>query len=297
MAVVPRQLMPSEMPEAPPRVGGSEPVAVIERRTGWSLMDWRSLWQYRHLAWVLALRDIKVRYKQTVVGALWAVLQPFVTMVVFTVFFTWLGRVPVVEGVPYAVATYCGLLPWLLFANSVAWSTESLVVNQRLVTKVYFPRLLLPVTSIVSALIDFCIAFVILIAMMAWYGIAPTRAVAMLPLFVALAVVNAVGFGCWLSALNAQYRDIRFAVPFALQIGMFVSPVVYQMQAVVPERWQALYCLNPMAGILEGFRWALLGQAPPPPAPVLLSLGLAVLIGLSGIVYFRHVERTIADRV
>lgn len=270
---------------------------LIRRRPGWQLFDWRELWHFRDLLWILALRDIKVRYKQTIVGAAWAVLQPISTMLVFSLLFHLMKAQPISDGVPYAVSLYCALLPWQLLANSLAAASESLVVNQNLITKVYFPRVLVPLAPILAALLDFAIAFIFLLVLMLWFGITPTWAVLAVPLLVAYAVLVALAAGLWCSALNALYRDVRYVVPFLLQLGMFVSPVVYQTQAVVSERWQPLYGLNPMVGVLEGFRWALLGQTPPDPRTMLASAVGVVLLLLGGIFYFRRVERTVADLV
>ena len=273
------------------------PTLVIKPRPGWHLIDLPELWRYRQLLWILALRDVKVRYKQTFVGVAWAVLQPFMTMVVFTLLFKLMGRVPVAEGVPYAVSTYCALLPWQLFATSLTQSSESLVTNQNLITKVYFPRGIVPIAPIIAGLIDFAIAFGILIAMMVFYGITPSWAVVLLPVFVLMAVITSLSVGLWLSALNALYRDIRYAVPFLVQIGMFISPVVYETAEVIPPAWRAVYSLNPMVGVVEGFRWALLGHAHPPIIPMLVSTAAVIVICFTGTLYFRRVERTIADKV
>ena len=273
------------------------PVTVIQPRLGWQLLDFADLWQYRELMWILALRDLKVRYKQTVIGAVWAVLQPFTKMVVFTLLFKLLGRTPPTEGVPYAVSTYCALLPWQLFANSLRQSSESLVANQRLITKVYFPRIIVPIAPILSGLVDFIIAFGILIALMAWYGIAPNWPIVLLPVFVMLAVLASLSLSTWLSALNALYRDVRYTVPYLIETGMMISPVVYEMRGMIPAQWQALYSLNPMVGVIEGFRWALLGNAAPPLIPMALSLGATFVLLVTGLLYFRRVERNIADRV
>lgn len=276
----------------------TDSVIVVQPRRGWNLVDLADLWRYRELLWILALRDIKVRYKQTVVGAAWAIIQPLTTMLIFTVLFKQLGRIPAESGpVPYAVTTYCGLLPWLLFSNSVSQSSESLVTNRNLITKVYFPRVIIPIAPIVSALIDFGIAFVVLLGLMAWYGITPGWAVFMLPLYLLLAITTAFAMGLWLSALNAVYRDLRYAVPFLLQVGFFVSPVVFETSALVPDEWRLLYSINPMVGVLDGFRWALLGKAPTAIEPLLISMTAVAVLLLTGLVYFRRMERLFADRI
>lgn len=257
----------------------------------------RELVAYRDLLWVLAARDLKVRYKQTAIGAAWAVLQPFLTMVVFTVFFGLLGRYPSTGDIPYAVTLYCALLPWQLFANAVTHAGESMVENRALVTKVYFSRLAIPVAPTIAALVDFAIAFVILIGLMAWYGLAPGWPVLLLPLWVAFAVMAALSIGLWMCALNALYRDVRYVLPFAVQLGFFVSPVVFETTAIIPEQWQAVYAVNPMVGVIEGFRWALLGAAPPPAWSVVVSVVSTGVLLLGGVCYFNRVERSLVDYV
>ena len=283
---------------------------VIRPRRGWEFVDLRECWQYRELLWILALRDIKVRYKQTAVGVAWAVLQPLMMMVVFTGLFTLLGRFPAGGDVPYAITLYCAMLPWQLFASSLAHSGESLVGNRHLITRVYFPRVIVPVAPVVSGLVDFGIAFLLLLAMMGGYGaaghaIAPTYAVAALPLFLLLAVAASLALGLWLSALNALYRDFRYVLPFLIQIGLIASPVLYDLEflsARVLERgwspvWISLYALNPMVGVLEGFRWALLGGPPPPAIPMIVSSLAVVFLMIGGLAWFRRMERHFADRV
>jgi len=274
---------------------------VLEPRRGLIGIDPAQLWRYRDLLWILALRDIKVRYKQTVIGAAWAVLQPLVTMVIFTVLFGVLmgrGGEPSAEGIPYAVSTYCALLPWQLFAHALTASSNSLVENEKLVSKVYFPRLLLPSATVISGLMDFAIAFVILIVLMLIYGVTPGWEVIALPALLILAVMTALGLGLWLAALNAMYRDIRYTVPFLVQLGMFVSPVIYDTSNFLPKLpvWaQTLYMLNPMAGVIQGFRWALLDAPMPAPGLVAASFVGVVLVFLGGAFYFRRMERTFAD--
>tara|TARA_B100000029_G_scaffold456954_1_gene485347 strand:+ start:342 stop:1091 length:750 start_codon:yes stop_codon:yes gene_type:complete len=249
------------------------------------------------LLWILVTRDLKVRYKQTVVGGLWTILQPLATMMVFTALFQLLKRVPASDGAPYAVTLLCALLPWQLFASSLTQSNDSLVNNQNLVTKVYVPRLLFPITPVLAGLVDFAISFVVLIAIMAWYGVTPTATVFYLPIFVVFAMATSLALGLWLSALNAMYRDFRYVLPFSLQIGFFVSPVVFETTALIPERWQLLYSLNPMVGVIEGFRWVLLGKAQPPIAPVLVSALVVSVLLAGGVVYFRRMEKSFADCV
>lgn len=278
-----------------------QPTYRIRPRSALFGINWAELWQFRDLLSLLALRDIRVRYKQTAIGAAWAVLQPLLTMVVFAAVFRSLlgpGHEPSAAGVPYAVSTFCGLLPWQLFAHALTASGNSLIENERLVTKVYFPRLILPAASVLSSLLDFIISFVILLGMMLWYGVHPSWHVVTLPAFLLLGLMTAMGLGLWLSALNAMYRDIRYTIPFLVQIGMFVTPVVYSAGSVLPNlpTWaRMIYMLNPMAGVVEGFRWALLGAAPPPLHLLMLSAVGVLLLLLSGAMYFRRVETQLAD--
>ena len=268
---------------------------VIRPSRGWTGVALRDLWQYRELAFFLTWRDISVRYKQTVLGALWAIIQPFMTMLVFTVFFGRLGKIPS-DGLPYPIFAYCALLPWQLFANALTEAGNSLVASQALITKVYFPRLVIPIAATFAGLLDFAIAFALLLGMMLYYRIAPTAAVWTLPLLLLLALVSAVGVGLWLSALNVRYRDVRYTIPFLTQFWLFATPIAYP-SSMVPERWRALYGLNPMAGVVEGFRWALLGtgHAPGPLLAVSALTAGALLVG--GLFYFRRMERTFADTV
>ena len=255
----------------------------------------RELWAYRELLYFFVWRDIKVRYKQTVIGLAWAVLQPFLTMLVFSLFFGKLAKLPT-NGLPYPVFYYCALLPWGYFATSLQTATNIMVEQQRLITKIYFPRVVLPLSAVLSGLVDFAAAFGVLIVLMAYYRIVPGRAVLLLPAFLLLAVVTALGFGLWLSALNAIYRDVRYVVPFLIQFWMFASPVAYST-VLVPQRWRWIYGLNPMAGVIEGFRWSLTGQGDPPGRLLAVSslAVLAVLVG--GVGYFQKMETTVADFV
>lgn len=283
---------------------------VIEPTGGFHFVDLRELWRYRELVWILALRDIQIRYKQTIVGAAWAVVQPLMMMVVFTALFTLIGRYPTESDVPYAVSLYCALLPWQLFANTVTQAGESLVTNQQLITKVYFPRVAVPIAAIVAGLIDFALAFVVLVALMLFYHFTShafviSPALLTLPLFTLLAVVTSLAIGLWLSALNALYRDFRYVLPFIIQLGLVASPVLYDLPFLAQRLeargwspiWLHLYALNPMVGVLEGFRWALLGQAPPPAGPMLVSIAAVVALLIGGLAYFRRMERLFADRV
>ena len=278
------------------------PETVIRPRRGWIAVNFRELWQFRDLVLQLAKREVVVRYKQTVIGALWAVIQPVMTMVVFTTLFKLLGRgMPVEEGTPYAVTTFTALLPWQLFAGSLARSSESLVANQSLITKVYFPRLVIPVAPTLSACVDFGVAFLVLIGIMLFYGIVPTAAVLALPLLVLLAVAASLSVSIWFSALTSLYRDFRFIVPFIVQLGMFISPVVYETASLNLEEkigaWAWLYKLNPMVGVIEGFRWAMLGKAEPPWAAMAVSVVAVAVLLTVGMLFFRRMERTFADLV
>lgn len=277
---------------SPPSIREDVPTIVIRPSRGWATLNLRELWAYRELLYFLVWRDIKVRYKQTVLGAAWAVLQPFFTMVVFSIFFGRLAQVPS-DGIPYPIFAYCALVPWSYFAGALDRAGNSLVGSSHLITKVYFPRLAIPISAVLAGLVDFGIAFVVLLGMMLYYGIAPTVAVLTLPLFLLLAVLTALGVGLWLSALNVQYRDVRFTIPFLTQVWLFATPIAYP-SSLVPEQWQALYGLNPMAGVVEGFRWALLGKAPPGPL-LAVSTVVVVLLLIGGLYYFRRMEKTFAD--
>lgn len=271
------------------------PTLIIRPSRGWAALDLADLWHYRELVYFLTWRDIQVRYKQTVLGAAWAVIQPFFTMIVFSIFFGWLAKIPS-DGLPYPIFAYCALLPWQLFAHSLTQSSNSLVANQHLITKVYFPRLVIPVSTVLAGLLDFLIAFVLLIGMMIYYGMAPTAVAWTVPLFVLLAIGTALGVGLWLSALNVQYRDVRYAIPFLTQLWLFATPIAYP-SSLIPPQWRAFYGLNPMAGVVEGFRWALLGTGNPPGRLLLVSVAVTLIVLLSGLYYFRRMERTFADTV
>ena len=274
---------------------GQSPAVVIQSSPGWALPDLAELWQNRELLYFLIWRDIKVRYKQTAVGAAWAVVQPLLMMVVFTLFF---GRVAGISSgdVPYPIFTFSALLPWQLFALGLTLASTSLVVNERLITKVYFPRILVPTAAVLAGLLDFGIAFLLLIGMMIYFGIVPALAVFALPLFLLLAVITALGLSYWLSALDVQYRDVRYTIPFLVQIWLLATPVFYP-SSLISERWQFLLALNPMTGVVEGFRWALLGQGGTPEPMVAVSALVAVVMFVGGVLYFRRVERYMADVV
>ena len=271
------------------------PTFFIRPQTGWTAAGLKELWEYRELLYFLTWRDIKVRYKQTVLGAAWAIIQPFMMMVVFSLFFGYLAKVPS-DGIPYPIFAYCALLPWQLFAHALTESSNSLVANERLITKVYFPRLVVPISAVLGGLLDFAIAFVILLLMMAFYGVRPTWAVVTLPAFLLLAILTALGVGLWLSALNVKYRDVRYTISFMIQFWLFATPVAYS-SSIVPARWRALYGLNPMAGVVEGFRWALLGKSTGPGALLAVSVAVVVLILVGGLFYFRRMEAEFADIV
>lgn len=273
----------------------SQSTLILRPPKGWASIGFRELWEYRELLYFLTWRDIKVRYKQTVLGAAWAIIQPFFMMIVFSLFFGYLARVPS-DGIPYPIFTYCALLPWQLFAHALGESSNSLVANERLITKVYFPRLVVPLSAVLGGLVDFVIAFVILLGMMAYYKIVPTIMIFTLPLFVLLAIMTALAVGLWLSALNVQYRDVRYTITFITQFWLFATPVAYS-SSIVPERWRWLYGLNPMAGVVEGFRWALLGKTEGPGALLVVSTSVVILLLIGGLYYFRRMEQTFADIV
>jgi len=269
---------------------------IIRPSRGWSAINLRDLWIYRELIYFMTWRDLKVRYKQTLLGVAWAVIKPFMTMVVFTIFFGNLAKMSS-DGLPYAVFTLTALLPWELFTAALNQASQSLVKSSNMITKVYFPRIILPLSSILAGLVDFLIAFVILLLMMWYYHITPTAAVWTLPLYLLLALVTALGVGLWLAALNVLYRDINYITPFLTQFWLFITPIVYPVSNI-PEQWRMLYAINPMTGVVEGFRWALLGsQASAPTGMLAVSSGVAILLLVSGLFYFRRTERRFADMV
>ena len=274
---------------------GDVPVVRIEAHRGWLALDLAELWAYRDLIYFFVWRDIKVRYKQTVIGAAWAILQPVLTMLVFSLFFGRLAKIPS-QGLPYPIFYYSALVPWMYFANAMQSATNIVVENQRVITKIYFPRVVLPIAAVLSGLLDFAISFVVFLAMMVYYRIVPTAAIIWLPGFTLLAILTALGVGLWLSALNALYRDVRYVLPFLVQFWMFASPVAYP-SSLVPEKWRWLYGLNPMAGVIEGFRWALTGHGQPPGILLAASSAAVILLVFSGLVYYHAVEGTIADVV
>jgi lipopolysaccharide transport system permease protein len=272
-----------------------EEITYIKPSKGWGSLNLRELWIYRELIYFLTWRDLKVRYKQTALGAGWAVLQPVLSMIVFTIFFGQLLNVPS-EGVPYPIFSYAALLPWGVFAKALNDTGRSLVSNRAMLTKIYFPRMVIPLASVFSSLADFLIAFVVMLGLMYYYQIAPTSNIWTLPLFLLLAVITALGVGLWLSAMNVLYRDIGYMIPYITQLWFYLTPIVYPASKV-PEQWQFFYALNPMVGVVEGFRWALLGTADAPSPMIAVSAFISMALFVSGMFYFRRMERTFADMV
>jgi lipopolysaccharide transport system permease protein len=274
----------------------SAPAIVrIEPPRGWFDLRLAELWAYRELLYFFIWRDVKVRYKQTIIGVAWVVIQPLLTMGVFTLFFGRLAKLPS-DNLPYPVFYFCALVPWTYFATALQACTNVVVENQRVITKVYFPRLILPISPVLAGLVDFAIGFIVMLAVIAFYGIRPTAAVLWLPVFLFLALLTALGVGLWMSALNALYRDVRYIVPFLMQFWMFASPVAYP-SSLVPERYRWLYGLNPMAGVIDGFRWALTGHGRPPGPQLVASAAAVLVILLGGLLFFQRMEGAIADRV
>lgn len=276
------------------RTTSARRTTTVQPSSGWVGVRSQELWDYRELFYFLTWRDIKVRYKQTAFGATWAVLQPVLTMVVFSVFFGRLAGIPS-EGVPYPLFAFAALVPWTFFASAVTLAGNSLVEQERILAKVYFPRLIVPSAAVLASLVDFAIAFVVLLGLMAVYGIVPTAAILALPLLVVLAAATALAVGLWLSALNVLYRDVRYVIPFVVQLWLFISPVAYP-SSLVPEPWDAIYGINPMAGVIDGFRWALFGGEAPGTMLVVSVLVTAALLA-GGLLYFRRMERSFADVV
>jgi len=268
----------------------------IEPSKGWVSLKLRELWEYRELLYFLTWRDIKVRYKQTVLGAAWAIIQPFMTMVVFSLFFGGLAQIPS-DGVSYPIFSYAALVPWTFFANGLNMSSNSLVGSANLIKKVYFPRLVIPISTVLAGVVDFVLAFVVLMVMMLAFGIVPTINIIFLPLFLLLAFTTALGVGLWLSAMNVQFRDVRYTVPFLTQFWMFITPIAYPSSLIENEILRAIYGINPMAGVVEGFRWALLGTDTAPGPVILVSSLAALILVISGLFYFRRTEKSFADVV
>ncbi len=274
----------------------SDPIVVIRPTSGWVPLRLGHLWRYRELIYFLAWRDLKVRYKQTFLGVAWVVLQPLLITLVFSLFFGYLGRIPSdSRNAPYLVFAFCGLVPWQLFAYALTNSSNSVVASERLITKVYFPRLVIPLAAVLSGLVDFALISIVLAGLMLYYGITPLRLWA-LPLFVLMEIAAALGIGLWLSALNVRYRDVRHTIPFLTQLWFFMSPVVYPSTFIPPE-WRYLYGLNPMAGVIRGFRWALLGKTEALGSWLGVSVAITLLLFIGGLYYFRRMERTFADVV
>jgi lipopolysaccharide transport system permease protein len=269
------------------------PFFEIRPTSGWLSLDLRELWAYRELVYFLTWRDIKVRYKQTAVGVAWAVLQPLALMVVFTIFFGRLASIPS-EGIPYPLFAFAALLPWQLFSRTIAESTSSLVTDQRLITRAYFPRIIVPLSTTLAAMADFAIASGLLVLLMFIYGVTPGAAIIWLPVFILLMVITALGIGFWLSALNAEYRDVMYTVPFLIQFWFFVTPIVYP-SSLVPEQWQMFYGLNPMVGVVEGIRWALLGVGQGPSLMLAASTLIALFVFISGMIWFQRREEKFID--
>lgn len=270
-------------------------VIVVKPSKGWISLKLKELWEYRELLYFLTWRDIKVRYKQTVLGAAWAIIQPFFTMVVFSLFFGKLAKVPS-DGIPYPIFAYAALVPWTFFANGLTQSSNSLVGNANLIKKVYFPRLVVPASSVISGLVDFVLAFIVLLGMMLVYGIFPTFNILWLPFLLLLTFVTSLGVGLWFSALNVQFRDVSYIAPFLTQFWLFATPIAYP-SSLLAEPWRTLYGINPMVGVVEGFRWALLGTDTAPGLIIIVSSLVALAILVGGAFYFRRMEKTFADVV
>lgn len=271
------------------------PFSIYEPTHGWLSLHLGELWRYRELLYFLTWRDIKIRYKQTALGVAWAVLQPLITMVIFSVIFGQLAKLPS-DGIPYPVFSYAALLPWGLFSGALQRAGTSLVTNSNLITKVYFPRLVIPISAVAAGLVDFVISFIVLLGLMLFYKIMPTWMILAIPLFVLLAVLTALAVSLWLSALNVQYRDVQYMIPFLIQAWMYASPVAYSAGLIPTGPWRIIYGLNPLAGVIQGFRWALLGGNPPDELMV-VSVVMVILLLVSGLFYFRRMEKTFADVV
>jgi lipopolysaccharide transport system permease protein len=269
----------------------------IKPITGLAALNLRDLWMYRELIYFMIWRDIKVRYKQTMLGAAWAIIQPILTMLVFNFIFNGgITKVTTDSNIPYPIFSYTALLPWGLFTAALNNASRSLTSNQNMVTKIYFPRLVLPLSSVLGGLVDFAIAFVILIVMMFYYHVTPTAAIWTLPLFLLLTIIAALGVALWLAALNVQYRDVNYVLPFLTQFWLFITPVAYSA-SVISQKWQLVYAINPMAGVVNGFRWALLGANTGPGPQMWISVGVSLLVLVGGLFYFRNMEKTFADTI
>jgi lipopolysaccharide transport system permease protein len=270
-------------------------LTVVQPSRGLFRLDLAPLWEYRELLYFLVWRDIKVRYKQTAIGAAWAICQPLLTMMIFALIFGRFAKIPS-DNIPYPIFAFAGLLPWTYFSQSIARSGASLVSDSNLIRKIYFPRLIIPAAAVVAPVVDFALSFLILLVMMAWYRVVPGRAVVALPLFLLLAIVAALGVSLWLSALNVRYRDVGHAIPFLVQFWMYASPVVYPA-SLIPQKWRMLYSLNPMVGVVEGFRWGLLGKESVDFVAMAIGTVVALILLLGGLVFFKRMERVFADIV
>ncbi len=270
-------------------------ITLIRPSRGWVSLNLQDLWRYRELIYFFIWRDVKVRYKQTLLGAAWAIIQPVFTMVVFSIFFGNLAKIPS-DNIPYPIFSYTALLPWGLFEAGISKAGNSLVASRSLITKIYFPRLVIPLASVIAGLVDFALAFIVLIGMMFYYGFSPTSTIWVLPILLLLTLMTALGTGLWLSALNVAYRDVGYVIPFIIRLWFFLTPITYSA-SIVPEAFQKLYALNPMTGVVQGFRWALLGVGSPPSELLLASSIAALVILVTGALYFRRMERTFADVV
>jgi lipopolysaccharide transport system permease protein len=277
------------------RAAAAPATVRIEPSKGWVSLKLGELWHYRELLYFLIWRDVKVRYKQTALGAAWAIIQPFMTMVVFSLFFGKLGKMSS-DGLPYPLFAFAALVPWTFFAHGLSHSAQSLVTGSNLIKKVYFPRLAIPISSVLSGIVDFMLAFAVLLLMMAYYGVAPTANILFLPLFLLLALITSMGVGLWFSAMNVQFRDVRYVVPFVVQFWLFATPIAYSSR-LLSEPWRTLYGINPMVGVVEGFRWSLLGTDTAPGPIIAVSAAAALALLVSGAFYFRRMERTFADVV
>ncbi len=274
----------------------TQPVTIIRPRRGWGGLDLGELWRYRELLYFLIWRDVKVRYKQTLLGAAWAILKPFFSMVVFSIIFQRVAQIPT-DDLPGPIFYFSGLLPWILFQDGITKASSSLVTGRNLITKVYFPRVTIPFASVVSGIVDFGLAFIVLLGMMIFFGVEISATIWAMPLFLLLGLITALGVGLWLGALNVAYRDIGYVTPFLLQAWLFASPVVYSATAIPEGIWRTLYGLNPMSGVVQGFRWSVVGVGAPDAGLLLASIGMSLLLLASGAYYFRRTERTFADVV
>lgn len=288
VTAVPKRNEISTLQEAPPKIR-------VQPSKGWIGINLAEIWQYRELLYFLVWRDVKVRYKQTVMGMLWAIIQPFLTMVVFSLFFGKLAGIPS-EGIPYPIFAYSALVPWTFFSNALSQASNSLVINANMIKKIYFPRLVMPAAAVLAGVVDFVLAFIVLVGMIVYYGFPLNANVLWLPLFVLLAFITSLGVGLWLSAMNVQFRDVRYTIPFIIQVWLFATPIAYP-SSLLPEFWQPIYGINPMVGVVEGFRWALLGTDAALKPVMIVSFAGAVLLLISGAYYFRRMEKSFADVV